>query len=252
MMSDMPLGNRDLLPSHLRTESNIEMTSGGKIRLKVLALDDDNVDRMRLIRICEKSGMSFEYSEAANLEELRSLLDQETFDIVFLDHKLGRDNGLDALRLVISHEDQVGAIPIMVTGANELKVAMDAMRNGCADYLVKEELTVASLTKSVATAVERRMLYAELSASKVINREVANVIKRFMLTCGPDIRGILKNSIKNTRDMKALIRNDQTIDPLILSDLTVLERGCLDLTTFVDDLDSLLHELQTDPRGPDC
>ncbi|PRZ42949.1 response regulator [Tritonibacter scottomollicae] len=250
MTSDRPLGNRDLLPSHLRTEIDIEGTGVSKTRLKVLTLDDDNVDRMRLIRICEKSGMSFEYSEAENLSQLRSLLDQEPFDIVFLDHNLGRDSGLDALHMVISHEDQAGAIPIMVTGANDLKIAMDAMRNGCADYLVKEELTVASLTKSVATAVERRMLYAEISASKMVNREVAKVVQRFMLTCGPDIRDILKNSIKKTRGMKALIRNDQTLDPQILSDLTVLERGCLDLTTFVDDLDSVLHGLRASSRDP--
>ncbi|NIZ13941.1 response regulator [Phaeobacter sp. HF9A] len=214
------------------------------MRLKVLTLDDDNADRMRLIRICEKSGMNFEYYEADSVDALRSLLNCETFDIVFLDHNLGGDSGLEALRLVISHEDQTGAIPIMVTGSDDLKIAMNAMRSGCADYLVKEELTVASLTKSVATAVERRMLYAEISASKVVNREINDVVERFMLTCGPDIRDILKNAIKKVRGMKALMQSDDTLDPLILSDLTLLERGCLDVTTFVDDLDSVLHRLR--------
>ena len=148
MKLDTNLSSGDLLPAHLKIEDKPEMVAETGTRLRVLTLDDDNIDRMRLIRICEKSGMRFEYHEASSLEELKAHLDERTFDVVFLDHNLGRDSGLDALRVVISHEEQTGAIPIMVTGANDLKIAMEAMRNGCADYLVKEELTVASLTKS--------------------------------------------------------------------------------------------------------
>lgn len=230
----------DLVPAHLRDEDRNQAQS----RLRVLTLDDDTADRMRLIRICRKSGMEFDCAEASGLDELREQLDQCSFDIVFIDHNLGADSGLDALKIVASHEEQASAIPIMVTGANDLKIAVEAMRSGCADYLVKEELTVAALTKSVATAIERRMLYAEIAAGKAMQRQVQDVVKRFMLSCGPDLRGILKNTIHKVRGTKALIRSDERIDPQVLSELTMLERGCLDLTTFVDDVDSVLHRLR--------
>lgn len=230
----------DLVPAHLRDEDRNQAQS----RLRVLTLDDDTADRMRLIRICRKSGMEFDCAEASGLDELREQLDQNSFDIVFIDHNLGADSGLDALKIVASHEEQASAIPIMVTGANDLKIAVEAMRSGCADYLVKEELTVAALTKSVATAIERRMLYAELATGKAMQRQVQEVVQRFMLSCGPDLRGILKNTIQKVRGTKALIRSDDRIDPQVLSELTMLERGCLDLTAFVDDIDSVLHRLR--------
>lgn len=240
MTDPNPNDQLNLLPTYLRSRDQEQ----AQARLRVLTLDDDDADRMRLIRICRKSGMNVDCYEAASLEELRDQLNQQRFDIVFIDHNLGADSGFDALKLVASHEEQSAAIAIMVTGAADLKIAIEAMRAGCADYLVKEELTVAALTKSVATAIERRLLYAEISSGKVMQREIQEVVGRFMRSCGPELRGILKNTIQKLRGTKSLIRSDDRIDPQVLSELTMLERGCLDLTAFVDDLDSVLHRLR--------
>lgn len=212
--------------------------------LKVLTLDDDSLDRLRLIRTCKKAGLRCDFDEAANLLELRRCLDRTAYDVIFIDHKLGLDTGMDALRLLMAHEDQAGAIPIMVTSATEHRIAVDAMRAGCADYLVKEELTVSSLSKSITAAIERRVIYAELAGAKALERELKQIVSRFMTTCGPEMRGILQSTIKTLRGLKAHNRSNNSIDPVILSDFTVLERGCFDLTAFVDDLESVVQRLR--------
>ena len=113
--------------------------------LNILSVDDDQIDRMRLKKTCQKAGLSIEFHEAANLHEMRTKLDEIYFDLIFLDHNLGMDTGLDALKIVMCHEDQVQAIPIMLTSSTDYQIAVDAMRQGCADYIVKEELSDSSV-----------------------------------------------------------------------------------------------------------
>ena len=212
--------------------------------LQVLSLDDDQLDRLRLIRTCRQAGLRCECHEASTLAELRAALDKKSYDVIFIDHKLGLDNGMDALRIVLSHEDQTGTIPIMVTSATEHRVAVEAMRIGCADYLVKEELTVSALSKSIASAIERRVMYAEIAGARSLEREVKGTITRFLSTCGPEMRDILSSTIKTLRSLKAINRSSDNIDPSLLSNFTLLERGCFDLTTFVDDLESVVQRLK--------
>ncbi|MDE4276806.1 response regulator [Phaeobacter gallaeciensis] len=212
--------------------------------LKVLTLDDDKLDRLRLIRTAKKAGLKFNFDEASSLGELNACLDSSAYDVIFIDHKLGLDNGIDALRMILAHEEQVNAIPIMVTSATMHSIAIEAMRMGCADYLVKEELTVSSLAKSVAAAVERRVVFAQIANAKALDRELKGVVSRFLNTCGPEMRVILTSTIKTLRGLKAINRNSNEIDPVILSNFTVLERGCFDLTRFVDDLESVVHRIR--------
>ncbi|WP_424988922.1 response regulator [Microbulbifer sp. S227A] len=212
--------------------------------LSILTLDDDRLDRLRLIRTCKKAGLQCEVDEAASLGELRTSLDSTCYDVIFIDHKLGLDNGIDALRIILAHEEQVNAIPIMVTSVTAHSIAVEAMRIGCADYLVKEELTVSALAKSITSAIERRVVFAEIAGARALERELKGIVTRFLSTCGPEMRAILSNTIKTLRGLKAMNRNSDQIDPAVLSDFTLLERGCFDLTSFVDDLESVVHRLR--------
>lgn len=205
-----------------------------------LCVDDDPIDRLRLSKICKKAGLKIDFIEAATVDEMRKQLDQHMFDIVFLDHNLGMETGLDALKVLISHEDQTNAIPIMLTSVTSHAIAVQAMREGCADYIVKEELTVSSLVKSVTSAIERRILFSQLTGAQAFQRSITEVIERFMRTCGPEMREILGQTLKTLRGLKAINRSENTLDPVILSNFTLLERGCKDLTVLMDDLTSVV------------
>lgn len=216
------------------------ITKGAARPLLALAVDDDPIDRLRLTKICKNAGLKIDFIEVATLNEMREELDQHQFDFVFLDHNLGMETGLDALKILLSHEDQVNAIPIMLTSMTSHTIAVEAMREGCADYIVKEELTVSSLVKSITSAIERRILFSQLSGAQAFQRSVTEVIERFMRTCGPEIREILGQTLKTLRGLKAINRSENTLDPVILSNFTLLERGCKDLTVLVDDLSSVV------------
>lgn len=212
------------------------------VNLNILSVDDDEIDRLRLNKLCRKAGMTAEFHEAATLEEMRQRLDDEQFDLVFLDHNLGMETGLDALRLLVSHEDQVQAVPIMLTSATNYHIAVEAMRRGCADYIVKDELTTDSLMKSIASALERRALYGQLSSARASEKELRRIFQRFIVGCGPDLRLLLSRTLAGVRVIKSQARQDGSLPPPILSDVSMLERSCKDLVVFMDDLDSVIDD----------
>ncbi|WP_052257634.1 response regulator [Leisingera sp. ANG-DT] len=210
--------------------------------LNILSVDDDEIDRLRLKKLCRKAGMEAEFFEAANLEEMRKLLDKEQYDLVFLDHNLGMDTGLDALKLLLSHEEQVQAVPIMLTSVTSYQTAVEAMRRGCSDYIVKEELSMDALIKSIASAIERRALYGQLSSAKASEKELKRIFQRFIVGCGPDLRLLLSRTLAGVRIVKSQARQDDSFSPAVLSDVSMLERSCKDLVAFMDDLDSVIED----------
>lgn len=210
--------------------------------LNVLSVDDDQIDRLRLKKLCQKAGLAIEFHEAANLQEMRKEMDDFQFDLIFLDHNLGMDTGLDALKIVLCHEEQVQAIPIMLTSSTNYQIAVDAMRQGCADYIVKEELSVDSLIKSVASSIERRVLYGELSSARRSENELKRIFQRFMVGCGPELRILLRRTIAGVRVIKAEAKTAETVDLNMISDISLLERGCKDLVVFMDDLETVVGD----------
>jgi hypothetical protein len=54
------------------------------------------------------------------------------------------------------------------------------------------------------------------------------------------MREILGQTLKTLRGLKAINRSENTLDPVILSNFTLLERGCKDLTVLMDDLTSVV------------
>ena len=209
-----------------------EIANGNKI-FQVLIVDDSELDRHRLKSVCKKTNLSMHIWEAESLAGMRNLLDTVLFDIVFLDFNLGLDTGLDALKILQSHEDQVNAIPIMLTSMSGHQTAVSAMRHGCADYLIKDELSVGSLQTSVDTAIERRILYAVVSEARTAKHQLGLMMLRLRSVCGPKVRDGLSTlqGLLTHPEVRSLL--EQTDGDLAQQ----LDQGCRDLTAFITDLD---------------
>ncbi|MDA8017952.1 MAG: EAL domain-containing protein [Thermoanaerobaculia bacterium] len=98
----------------------------------LLLVEDDDVDRMAFERYVRKNGLEYDYHYAATLKEAEALLAEHVFDVIITDYHLGDGSGLDLL-----HRDL--DIPVVViTGAGDEEIAVQAMRAGAYDYLVKD------------------------------------------------------------------------------------------------------------------
>lgn len=99
----------------------------------ILIVDDNDDLRFSLAQVVKNEGFSFESAAtgAAAIEVLYS----SVIDIVFLDINLPDRDGIDLIADLkeISHDISI----VMLTGINEAKTAVEALKAGALDYIVK-------------------------------------------------------------------------------------------------------------------
>jgi signal transduction histidine kinase len=107
--------------------------------MRVLVIDDDEVDRMACRRsLMHDTQAAQSVDEAATGEQALVLLADHRFDIVLLDLRLPDRQGL---ALLDEMKSAVGdALPpvVVMTGATDVEQAVQAMRRGASDYVVKD------------------------------------------------------------------------------------------------------------------
>ncbi|MCP5419506.1 MAG: response regulator [Gammaproteobacteria bacterium] len=98
--------------------------------------------------------------QATSLAQTLSYLETAPFDILLLDLNLPDSQGLETFRRLkeSSHEAAV----VVLTGLADNTLAVEAIRHGAQDYLIKDHLDSNLLVRSLCYAVERQRLQAEL------------------------------------------------------------------------------------------
>ena len=100
---------------------------------KILAIDDEQNIR-RLIE-SEFTLEGYEVQTARDGQEGLKLLEEQAFDIVLLDIKLPRMNGIEVLRRVKKKYPSTEVL--MITGYGDIKTAVESMKLGASDYITK-------------------------------------------------------------------------------------------------------------------
>jgi PAS domain S-box-containing protein len=145
--------------------------------LKVLIIDDEPVDReiFKQYLDADRPG-EFLYDEAGTGKD--GLRRQQSFnpDCILLDLNLPDLDGLKMIRLLHQGRDALPCAVVMLTGAGNEEVAVEAMKLGVTDYLVKGPASARSLSKIVGSAVERFRFQREIAEQRLAleqrNREL--------------------------------------------------------------------------------
>ena len=103
---------------------------------------------------------------ATSQEDIVCKLEESSYDLVFLDYRLGQWDGLEILKSI---REKGHTLPIiMLTGQGDQETAVQAMKSGANDYLVKSHLSAESLSKAIRHAInfskeEQQRIRAEKS-----------------------------------------------------------------------------------------
>lgn len=122
---------------------------------RILCVDDDEHVRRMITRVLDSAG--HECVPAADAEEARTLLSQQSFAAVLCDINLPGDSGLDLLRHL--RADHPGVAAVMVTGRDEPALADRALDLGAFGYVTKP-FKSNELLIDLANALHRRELDA--------------------------------------------------------------------------------------------
>jgi len=129
--------------------------------VKILVVDDDEVDRMAVCRALKAAGVQMELSQAYDCNQAIALLQQQSFDCVFLDYLLPDGDGLSLVQQVRSLQI---AVPLVVlTGQGDEQIAVQVMKAGACDYLSKAKVSPDSLAQVLRHAM--RVHQAEMQAT---------------------------------------------------------------------------------------
>jgi two-component system cell cycle response regulator len=134
---------------------------------KILLADDDRQLRETLQEFL--AGQGYAVTPAADGHEAMAALQEQEFALALLDLMLPGYSGLDLLSHLKSHSPDTEVI--LFTGHAGLESAVQALRLGAYDYLLKGDLRLADLQTLVARALERRHLALE-------NRELVKNISK--------------------------------------------------------------------------
>lgn len=131
-------------------------------QLRILVVDDDDVDRMAVRRSLKASGIHADVTEAESANDAIERLHAGRYDCALFDFRMPGADGLELLRRL--RADGFGMPVIMLTGFGDEQTAVDLMKAGAADYLPKNSLTPQRLAHSVRTVL--RTHQAEIEAGR--------------------------------------------------------------------------------------
>ncbi|HEX2223088.1 MAG TPA: response regulator [Thermoanaerobaculia bacterium] len=121
--------------------------------LRILLVDDSEVDRELYRRLLRQDGEhTYEFLEADSGEEGLQKADEESPDCLLLDYRLPDVDGLEFLDRL----SEKRLLPVIVlTGQGNEAVAVEAMKKGAQDYLLKGAISRESLQRAVQNAIEK-------------------------------------------------------------------------------------------------
>lgn len=143
--------------------------------LRALLVEDFEDDALLVVRQLRDGGYDVKWERVETAEAMRAALDRQPWDIVICDYKMPHFNGLAALKLL-----QAGGLDlpfIIVSGTIGEELAVEAMKAGANDYLMKGGLArlVPAVERELREAVgrrERRLVGDALVASEARYRRL--------------------------------------------------------------------------------
>jgi signal transduction histidine kinase len=129
--------------------------------VKILLIED-NLAEARLLQefLQQADAQEFVLVHVKRLQEGLNHLSRGNYDIILLDLTLPDSQGLSSLPELINCAPSV---PIVVlTNTNDEQLAIEAVRKGAQDYLVKRQVNANALVRSICYAIERKQLLETL------------------------------------------------------------------------------------------
>ncbi len=142
----------------------------------ILIVDDESSLRQTLARILQRAG--FEVTTTATGNEALMLLSQHSFDLVYLDIRMPDVSGLEVLKTVHTKFPELPVI--LFTAQPDLNSAVEALRRGAIDYLLKplKPQTIIDRTKAILANKQKERRKRELQRQIDTLQDELNALER--------------------------------------------------------------------------
>jgi signal transduction histidine kinase len=248
------------------------MTATGLVRDRVLKetmtsilhVEDNPLDHRLLCAQLEASALDFRIRRVETGEEMRAALLAGGVDVVLADYNLPTFSGLEAMRLAAEVAPETPVI--IVSGAMGEQAAVDILRSGATDYVLKEHLerlapAIRRALREAADRAARRQAEEEVRQARDL-AEAANRAKdHFLAVLSHELRTPLTPVLTAVQMMDAdptlpapiaeqiqMIRRNVELEVKLIDDLldlTRVSRGKLELNLQPTDLHDKVRQVLT-------
>lgn len=153
--------------------------------IKVLVVDDDDVDLEKTLRLLRKIPLIIDVSAANSAKEAIAFLKDHIFDCVILDYRLNDADGTELIKPIQKHRTEPSPI-IMVSGLGDEQIAADSIREGVFEYIPKRTLAYDKLYSALEAGLRWAKSEKELQEERARFRELADGLPQLIWTCSPD------------------------------------------------------------------
>ena len=138
-------------------------------KVEILLIEDNLGDAGLIEEMLEEfADFPYELKNVETLNEGLSLLKERPFDIIMTDLRLPDSDGINTFLDIHARNSR---IPIIIlTGSNDEKIGIDAVKKGAQDYLVKGQVDGRLLKRSIQYSIERKKAEEKI-------RTLANIVE---------------------------------------------------------------------------
>ena len=171
---------------------------------RILIIDDEAVLRQTLTRILQTAG--YEVTSAASASEGIAYASSQQFDLIYLDIRMPEMSGLDALKII--RQNSPFSSVVLFTAQPDLTSALQAIRDGATDYLLKPlkpQLILDRTQALLARQEKERHKRSIQSRIEALQAELANLENDKASPAAPMVNGA-------DADERFFVRGKLTLD----------------------------------------
>lgn len=194
--------------------------------IKILIVDDSPSDRSIFRRyLIQNNKQQFNFVEAESVGQAFEIIAREMPNCILLDYDLPDGNGHELVQKLNEEHGKHNIPIVMLSGSGSIEIAVETMRLGAHDYLVKGRATADDLIRAVINAIEKVRLYRE---KEFITKKIQISEERYRL-------------LFDNTPLPALVFDRETLSILAVNDFAVKHYGYSReefLQMTLDDLDA--------------
>jgi two-component system sensor histidine kinase/response regulator len=145
----------------LHEKEHTRLVSGrsdlGGVKLRVLLVEDDPADVELVLRALRQGGFAPDFDVAQTAEDFADQVRKNRYDVVLADYGLPSWNGMDTVEVL--RQEGLDVPVVLVTGSLGEFKAVECIKQGAADYVLKDQLP--RLPESVRRALREKEVRAE-------------------------------------------------------------------------------------------
>src|SRR5437667_12258424 len=157
--------------------------------IRIIHLEDNTADGELIQSMLETGGIASTIHRVETPADFEAALDQGCFDLIISDHTLPSFDGLSALEL--ARQKHPEAPFIFVSGTIGEEVAVDSLKQGASDYVLKDRLSrlVASVQRALREGqerAERQRIGEELRHRNELFRQISENVDDLIVVLDTD------------------------------------------------------------------